>query len=743
MNLVDFMQKMTKSELFSLILIIILQFVSIAAANMLIPSYSAVIEYYEVSKSLIGLPDSVFVFMSAGMAVIWGYYTDRIDRSKIVIIGAFLWSIGTTITAFNTLQNVVGFRILVAARGLTGAGMGCVIPVAASVMGDIVPAEDRSSWFGIMAILSSISNGIGQGLSSFFGASTSWGWRFPFFLISMMSIGVIVMLFFIKIPERGSQEEELTSLQDLEMEYLYQLSKKDIKKILTKKTNLAIFFQGFLGIIPGTLVVYFLTTMFSDPNEGLFKIIADDSIRLPISSIMAALVGIGYIVGNSALAKVGDHYQKENKRARTLLPAISMLFALPACIIFLYTAPELDDAILPYLDENMLVILVAIFQLYPTTIIYVISAFIGSFFSSAGVPSRNAVLIDVNLPEHRGTTTSLFALSEQVGKGITLGLSYVLLTMFSTYRNMIIFAGLFWLPCGVLWYYASRNVISEMNEKTLILKERTQLTFIDYVFELQIKMDQAIQYIFDFKRDLGKDNEAAKKKLDKANKIFNGIESVARRKEMTEILHKVHNYFLKAQLLKRDFKKIISKKDAKEVEEDIKQVKKKIDTEWEPSDIEKIEVLYDSGNLKVVESRLQRRYDLFRSISLLKEACDIFERVELLARERLVDPDAKKLTDEEEEYQEYIKDLIVKAVKSRLDTTDLRERLKELMGELVEQGISQEKLLDIIDRASEIKMPYTDVIIDLIPKRRGRREIEKLLSAIDAMFDEYDKWCKE
>lgn len=724
-----------------MILIIVLQFVSIAAANMLIPSYGAVIEYYNVPTSLIGIPDAVFVLLSAVLAVVWGYYTDRIDRSRIVIIGAIMWSIGTTLTAFNTLQNINGYRILIAARAITGAGMGSVIPVASSVMGDIVPAENRSSWFGTMAILSSISNGAGQGLSSFLGHIEPMKWRLPFFIISLMSIGVIIMLFFIKIPERGSQEEELASLQDLEMEYLYQLSKKDIKKILTKKTNLAIFIQGFFSIIPGTLIIYFLTTMFSDSSQGLFQILPE-GIRLQISSIMAALVGIGYIVGNSVLAGYGDYLYKKKPKYRTLLCVVSISIAIPCCTLFLFTAPRLDAQILPYQDENMFVIIYQIFRIYPQSIAYVLLSFIGSFFSAAPVSARNAVLMDVNLPEHRGTTTSLFALSEQIGKAITLGLSYVLLTWFATYQMMILFAITFWIPPVFLWWYASKHYIADMNEKSLRLKERTQLTFIDYFFELEIKIDQATQYIFDARRILHKDRHEAIELIDKAARIFEGIQSMAKRKEMNDLEQRTYTLGLKALLLQSDVKRLIQNENNPKFDmgAEVKIIREKIDEEWQPTDLRKVEILFESGDLKVIEARLQRKYDLFRSIQLLKEAVEIFERVELLLNERLIDEDSKKLTDDEKQFQDDIKDMIIRAVKAKLDTNELMEIIDELIEDLSDVGIDRQRLVQIIDKAKGLDLPYMSAIVDLVPSKRGRRKISRTIDEVDEAFDEYDKW---
>ena len=71
------MDNLKKSEIFSLILIIMMMFTSIAAANMLIPSYAQILIDFKVGRELVAIPDSVFVFVSAIFAVVWGYYTDK------------------------------------------------------------------------------------------------------------------------------------------------------------------------------------------------------------------------------------------------------------------------------------------------------------------------------------------------------------------------------------------------------------------------------------------------------------------------------------------------------------------------------------------------------------------------------------------------------------------------------------------------------------------------------------------
>ena len=81
-------------DLAPIILVMLLLFVSTACANMLIPSYAAIQQEFNIPEALIAIPDAFFVLISAVFALFWGYWADRVDRGKVLIIGAFSWTLG-------------------------------------------------------------------------------------------------------------------------------------------------------------------------------------------------------------------------------------------------------------------------------------------------------------------------------------------------------------------------------------------------------------------------------------------------------------------------------------------------------------------------------------------------------------------------------------------------------------------------------------------------------------------------
>jgi len=620
-------------DLAPIVLVMLLLFVSIACANMLIPSYAAIRQEFNIPEALIAIPDAFFVLISAFFALLWGYWADKIDRGKVLLVGAFSWTLGMLLTAFST-----SYLMLIISRVSSGAGLGCVLPVGYSIISDAIPAEERSGWFGTLAILSSISNGAGQGLSSFLGPILTW--RFPFLLLSGISVIVIFILFLVKIPQRGASEDELLDLIELNLEYNYRISREDLAVIVRKKTNLYLIIQGFFSIIPGTVLVYFTTSMLT--LQYFNQIPAE--IRLQTSTIFAGMIGVGYLVGNVVFARLGDVLFRRNKKNRARLATICLIFSIPFAIILLlslqpinvsnlnivYPATIPPEQIWRYIFQTIGEIFVA----YPTYIIFFIFALIASMLGAGPVANRNAVMIDVNMPEHKGTAASFFKLSEQISKGVTLLISFTLISLLGSIFNMLFINIFFWFPAAILWFFASRNVEIDMNQKAMILSERKQISLIDYIFELEIQIDRAIQKVQDSKYYILIDNEKFNQLLRDAIVIFKFCEREGESRSITNIEEKAHIMKLRTLLFLQETNKIyrqlneedLSSSEKEQLQEGLKQISLRI-SEGEKSTYGMIQTYYEDAYLKILEARLNRKNHIIRGLGKILEAISIYERV--------------------------------------------------------------------------------------------------------------------
>ncbi|MFX1306710.1 MAG: MFS transporter [Promethearchaeota archaeon] len=735
-------------DLAPILLVMVLLFISTACANMLIPSYAVIQQEFNIPEALIAIPDAFFVLISAFFALLWGYWADRIDRGKVLIIGAFSWTIGMFLTAFSST-----YFMLVISRVSSGAGLGCVLPVGYSVISDAIPSEERSGWFGTLAILSSISNGAGQGLSSFLGPIFTW--RFPFLLFSVISVIVIFVLFFAKIPKRGAGEDELLELMELDLDYSYRISKEDLGDIIKKKTNLHLIIQGFFSIIPGTVLVYFTTSMlmFQYFNQ------IPSEIRLQTATIFAGMIGIGYLLGNAVFARLGDVLFRRNKKNRARLATICLILSIPFAVVLLLSLRPIDPTTLninypvPIPTEDLFSYIIRtisqIFIAYPTYIIFFIFALMASMLGAGPVANRSAIMIDVNMPEHKGTAASFFKLSEQISKGITLLLSYWLIFLLGSIFNMIFFTIFFWIPAAILWLLASRSVEKDMRYKSRILSERKQVSLIDYIFELEIQMDRAIQKVQDSKYYIRTDPNKFNKLLDDALKIFKFCEKEGVSRSITNIEKKAHIMYLRILLVKQETNKIykqldnedITTQEMNQLQNELRQLFYKIGG-WDKSTFGEIQTYYEDAYLKIIEARLNSTNHLIKGLGKIDEAIKIYERVKSLLNERLEIVNEKPdLSEEESIVKDKEQELLDKCSKSLNATLKLREELENAFDYLEEEGIQKEDLRKISDLTQEYNVQIYDVIVDTFQHDKKTKKIllETSKKIVD-LFNQYEMW---
>ncbi len=715
---------------------------------MLIPSYSVIRAEFGIPEAFIAIPDASFVLVSAMFALMWGYFTDRIDRGKVIMFGAFSWTIGMIVTGFST-----NYWMLVISRLGSGAGLGCVLPVGYSIISDAIPPDERSGWFGTVAILSSISNGVGQALSSFLGPILTW--RFPFLLLSGISIVIIIFLFFVKIPARGASETELIDLADLNLEYSYKISIKDVSSIIKKKTNRFLIIQGFFSIIPGTVLIYFLITMLQD--HYFFAL--PQEIRLQSATLFGGMVGIGYILGNLLLSYLGDVLYRRNKKNRARLATFCMITAIPLAVSMLLCLQPIDvsrfaityPATIPAGEMGSYTIMTIgqIFSTYPTYIAFFILALIASLLSAGPVANRNAVMIDVNMPEHKGTAASMFNLSEQTSKALVLFISFFLITVLGSMFNMMLFSFIFWVPAGILWFLASRKVEDDMATKRRILSERKQVSLIDYIFEIDLLMDRAIQKTQDSKYYLN-DEKKFFELMNDAIKLFTFCEKDGEYRSITNVEKKAHIWKIRSLTVKQEAKAIYkqlkkeetTEKEKYRLKQDLQQIFLRLG-EWETSTFGKIQTYYEDAYLKIVEARLLRNNNLVKCMAKIHRSIDIYTRVGYLLRERIEaieEREDKDISSDEKISIEREKELLEKSSKALNATIKLKEQLTEIFTQLKEKGINDKDL----EKLSELTDEYQVDVYKVIDETFGddsetSKAIKEIIKKIDDIFNEYDK----
>jgi hypothetical protein len=314
---------------------------------------------------------------------------------------------------------------------------------------------------------------------------------------------------------------------------------------------------------------------------------------------------------------------------------------------------------------------------------------------------------------------------------------------------MMFFSIFFWIPAAIYWILASRNVEKDMSFKSRILSERKQLSLIDYIFELEVQMDRAIQKVQDSKYYI-KDNETKfNKLLDEALHIFKFCEREGVSRSITNIEKKAHIMYLKVLLIKHEANKLFDKRkqpeistdEKKNIMRDLRQIYVRI-SEWEKSTFGEIQTYYEDAYLKILEARLNRKQHLFNSLRSISESIKIYERVKYLINERLeIVTEKNKLSEEETIIRDKEEELLDKCSKSLNATIKLKEEIENTLNQLNEHGVENEDILKISDLALEYDVDLYNIIIDTFQQdNKTKKVLIETLDKIDNIFSLYDEW---
>jgi branched-chain amino acid transport system ATP-binding protein len=127
------------------------------------------------------------------------YYSDRVPRARIAVLGAAAWAVFGGVTGLAT-----GVLFLVIARSGAGMGRAVVTPTHNSLLPDYYPPEVRADIFGFHRIGTALGLFLGPLLGGIL--AHYFGWRVPFFVFVVPTIVLVVIGLRLQEPGRGHFE---------------------------------------------------------------------------------------------------------------------------------------------------------------------------------------------------------------------------------------------------------------------------------------------------------------------------------------------------------------------------------------------------------------------------------------------------------------------------------------------------------------------------------------------------------
>ncbi len=274
--------------------------------------------------------------------------------------------------------------------------------------------KERATAVTWMVTVIGLGQIIGQALGGYLGPGL--GWRFPFIVSAVPGLVVLPFFyFFVSEPQRGATEESLKELFDSGAVYSRTMKLSDYGNLVKVPTNVYLFVQGIVGTIPWGAIPLFLVK-FLNENRGF---------TIGEATTVFMFFGLGTVLGTILGGLWGGALFKRKASWLPLLCSITTFAgAVVAVLIF----------ILP-LGRNL-----------PVTIAL---GLLASFIATITNPNVKTMLLDVNVPENRGSIFSIFNLTDSVGTGFGKFIGGILSVALGTGAAMGISA-LMWVPCAVL-----------------------------------------------------------------------------------------------------------------------------------------------------------------------------------------------------------------------------------------------------------------------------------------------------
>ena len=451
---------------FTITVFVVLASLDNAALGVPLSLIPVISEALSVSETSIGFVIAANILIVGFSSVAWGYWGDRSGRKRLLLYGTFLWSV-----ALYFVGSSGSYLQFLAFELIAGAGMGCIASVGFSVISDFVPPRRRGLMMGFWGLSQGVGVGGGLLLGGLLGAD-SWGT--PFFLVATAGLVFTALYFLAYDPERGRNEEELAGVFARGGGYEHTIEARDILRLAQVRSNVWLIAQGFTAQFAYGALIW-LPRLFTAKVEA-------QGFSLETATMVGSMFAVVFQIGGvfSLLGgHIGDRWQRRDPRGRAMLSAIGILGAIPFYLgLFFLPMHGLE---IPDGGGRLEVVLAVVISVFTNP--WVGGAFLLGMVALAltaiDAPNWLALINDVNLPEHRGTTFGLgnltFSVGRSLGNGI-IGVTFVYLaTVFAEPLNFIVGLALFqlfFLPTAFFYYRASKTTPRDIARVRSLLSER-------------------------------------------------------------------------------------------------------------------------------------------------------------------------------------------------------------------------------------------------------------------------------
>ncbi|MDA0874247.1 MAG: MFS transporter [Bacteroidetes bacterium] len=165
------------------------------------PAIPAIREAFDLDDRLVSWVFSVWVLANLVSVPIMTKLADRVGRKRMYLLDVALFGLGSLTVALSP-----SFTVLLVGRAMQGMAAAGIFPVAASVVGAIIPMERRGRAFGLLGSVFGIAFIIGPILA---GIMLSLGWRWLYLTNVPIALLVLILGWRILPATRDNQSQPL------------------------------------------------------------------------------------------------------------------------------------------------------------------------------------------------------------------------------------------------------------------------------------------------------------------------------------------------------------------------------------------------------------------------------------------------------------------------------------------------------------------------------------------------------
>jgi MFS family permease len=266
-----------------------------------------------ISDTALGALTTVFFVFYMCSAPGIGFLADRKSRKTIIMIGAFIWSGATLLTAVT-----YSFRALLIRHTIVGVGEATFALIAPAYIADLFPEERRGRVLSFFYVAIPVGAALGYIIGGALG--TRYGWRVPFYVCAVPGFLVALAFYFSgREPVRGECEVAL-----------YTVERTTFAGLLRNPA----FWTATLGLALMTFAMGGISNWMPTFLER------EKGIPLDRANYYFGLITVlSGLAGTATGGWLGDLWLRRSRGAYYLLSAISVLFAVPGALFAFYGNP--------------------------------------------------------------------------------------------------------------------------------------------------------------------------------------------------------------------------------------------------------------------------------------------------------------------------------------------------------------------------------------------------------------------